>query len=393
MCLKSMMIKLIISLAVIATICSMIAGIEGYPENTNSKVLKLVHVIFRHGIRTPADTYPKDPYINNTWFPIGWGQVTAEGKQKLYQHGVYLRNRYDKLLGYYYTPDIYFVQTTDADRTKVTAQCINAGLWPPRRSQAVANLYWQPIPTYNEPLDTDNLLLVRRPCPQYHLELEKVVNSPEVQEKLRGYQNLMTQLTYYTGTEIKTFEDIQDIYTTFMSEEAAGVKLPDWSRYFYPHQMLEPSIYSFTLNAYNEKLNRLKGGVLLKKLINDWISVIDGTLKPQDRKAFLYIGHDSTVVNILSALKIWDPQIPGFAINTIFEFSYDKNLRTYGVEVFLRNSTNPTAEPHHLRIPNCDYFCPLDKLISLTKSVIPVNWEEECKTDVEGYTVPPLRGP
>ncbi|KAK4878734.1 hypothetical protein RN001_011240 [Aquatica leii] len=359
----------------------------------NNRVLKLVHMIFRHGIRTPADTYPNDPYINNTWFPIGWGQVTNEGKQKLYQHGVFLRNRYDHFLGHYYTPDLYYVQCTEAERTQVTAQCINAGLWPPHRSQQVANLYWQPIPTHAEPLNSDSLLLVRRPCPQYHIELEKVLKSPEVQQKLQRERELFDQVARYTGSKIESFEDAQDVYTTLMSEEAAGVKLPEWTRYFYPHRLYEPSTFSFMLNAYNDQMNRLKGGVLLKKLIEDWKAVETGTIKPKDRRAFLYVGHDSTVVNILSTLKIWDAQIPGFAINALFEFSYDRDLREYGVEIFLRNNTDPFAEPHRLRIPNCDFFCPLRRLISLTKAVIPEDWEEECKTDDEGFTLPPLRGP
>ena len=30
----------------------------------------------RHGVRTPADTYPTDPHINDTLYPVGWGQLT-----------------------------------------------------------------------------------------------------------------------------------------------------------------------------------------------------------------------------------------------------------------------------------------------------------------------------
>lgn len=32
--------------------------------------------LFRHGPRTPADTYPNDPYINETFEPYGWGHIT-----------------------------------------------------------------------------------------------------------------------------------------------------------------------------------------------------------------------------------------------------------------------------------------------------------------------------
>lgn len=30
----------------------------------------------RHGARTPADTYPNDPHVNETFKPYGWGHIT-----------------------------------------------------------------------------------------------------------------------------------------------------------------------------------------------------------------------------------------------------------------------------------------------------------------------------
>lgn len=37
--------------------------------------------IFRHGSRTNTDNnvYPKDPYINEMYYPIGHGQLTNVG--------------------------------------------------------------------------------------------------------------------------------------------------------------------------------------------------------------------------------------------------------------------------------------------------------------------------
>ncbi|KAK4878735.1 hypothetical protein RN001_011241 [Aquatica leii] len=359
----------------------------------SNRELKLVHIIYRHGIRTPADTYPKDIYINNTWYPTGWGQITERGQVNLYKHGMYLRERYDHFLGDQYTPDLFYVQTTDADRTKVTAQCINAGLWPVAKTHGKVHLPIVPIPPHSEPLNTDSLLLVRRPCPQYHLEIDRLFNTSEIKQKLNDQKDLYQKLEEHTGKKIGNFEDVQDIFTTLMSEETVGVELPAWTKEFYPEKMYEPMVFSYVLNAYNDKLNRLKGGVLLKKMIDDWKNVAAGTISPKGRKAFLYIGHDSTIVNILSTVKVWEPQIPGFAINTFFELSYDKDQNKYGVEIFLRNSTDPDFKPHKLKIPNCDFFCPLDKLIELTKPVVPVNWDAECLTDDENYTVPPLKGP
>lgn len=60
----------------------------------------------RHGARVPADTYPNDPYINETFYPYGWGHLTNNGKSVLYQTGEFLRERYDDFLGEYYRPDV-----------------------------------------------------------------------------------------------------------------------------------------------------------------------------------------------------------------------------------------------------------------------------------------------
>lgn len=96
--------------------------------------------------------------------------------------------------------------------------------------------------------------------------------------------------------------------------------------------MLEPTIFSYILNSYTQKLQRLKGGVLLKKLINDWKSKEENSIK---QKAFLYGGHDSTIVNILRALNVWDPQLPGYGITILFEFSRDVVTGHYGLQVSL----------------------------------------------------------
>lgn len=45
-------------------------------SNDQPDSLKIVHIIFRHGQRTPADTYPLDPHVKNKFEPYGWGQLT-----------------------------------------------------------------------------------------------------------------------------------------------------------------------------------------------------------------------------------------------------------------------------------------------------------------------------
>ncbi|CAG9770170.1 unnamed protein product [Ceutorhynchus assimilis] len=371
------------------TVLVIIGIVMGVTLTNGDKDLKMVHIVMRHGIRTPADTYPNDPYINETFYPTGWGQLTNEGKIQLYEVGKFLRERYHKFLGDHYWPDEFFTQSTDVDRTKASMQLINSGLWPPKSIQVWGPLNWQPVPVHAEPLSQDSLLLVRLPCANYHKERSKVLATEEIQNKLKEYQDLFEGLTKHTGRTVKDFDDVQDVFSTLKAEQGFNLTLPAWTKEYYPDKMYEPVVFSFILNAYNDEMNRLKGGVLLKKILNDWQSKINGTISPKTRKAFLYGGHDSTIVNFMRSLKVWDPQLPDYAITILLELSQDQ-AGTYGVEVFLRNST--AVPPFKLTIPGCDSFCPLTKLTELTKSVIPTDWEAECGNDGD-YVVPEPGGP
>ncbi|KAK9876227.1 hypothetical protein WA026_012528 [Henosepilachna vigintioctopunctata] len=360
-------------------------------ESQGNKQLELLHVIMRHGARTPASTYPNDPYINNTFYPIGWGQLTNVGKIQLYETGKFLRKRYNAFLGDRYTPDLFYTQSTDVDRTKASMQLVNAGMWPPKGDQIWGPLDWQPIPIHSEPLKDDMLLLVRKPCPQYSLEQIRSKDSPEVKEKLEKFRPTFDAVSKLTGQSMKDFADAEDVYSTLLAEKNFNLTLPDWTKDYFPEKLEEPTVFFYVFNSYTEKMKRLKGGVLLKKLIGDWKAKADGQLSPKERKAFLYGGHDSTIANLLSTLKIWDPQIPGYAITVLLEMSRDKASGELGIEIFLRNTTN--LPPHLLTIPGCKSFCPLTKLIELTASVTPENWEEECKSDDSNFTPPPPGAP
>ncbi|XP_057663613.1 prostatic acid phosphatase-like isoform X1 [Diorhabda carinulata] len=376
--------------ALAAVVVFLVVGIKAIQINLNdtNRRLEMVHIIMRHGERTPASTYPNDPHKDNNLYPIGWGQLTNKGKLTLYEIGKYYRERYGKFVGDIYSPDEYYTQSTDVDRAKASMQLVNAGFWPPKGDQVWGPLNWQPIPIHTEPLEQDSLLLVRKPCPKYHKEKEKVKKSKEVQDLLKQYEELFKELTDITGQEVHDFEDVQDIYTTLQAEEKFGLNLPNWTHNYYPSKMHFPTVRSFVLKAFNDDMNRLIGGVLLKKLMEDWTTKIEGK---NNFKAFLYGGHDQTVVNLLSTLKIWDEQLPDYAITVLFELYKDTSTDEYGVEIYLRNSTQ--VPPFKLVVPGCTSFCPVPKLKQLTKNVIPDNWEEECQIDDKNYVVPSLGGP
>lgn len=166
------------------------------------------------------------------------------------------------------------------------------------------------------------------------------------------------------------------------------MELPEWTKKYYPKKLQTITEESYVYNAYNDELKRLKGGVFLKKSIDDWEQKVAEKLKT---KIFLYAGHDSTVTNILSAFNVWDPQFPDYGITALFELSQNIKSGEYGVEIFLRNTTS--VEPYSLIIPGCSKFCLLKDLKVLLKNSIPTDRTTECKPDAEGFTEPPLGGP
>jgi prostatic aicd phosphatase len=145
---------------------------------------------------------------------------------------------------------------------------------------------------------------------------------------------------------------------------------------------------SYVYNAYNDELKRLKGGVFVKKAINDWDKKVEEKLKT---KIFVYAGHDSTVTNILSAFDVWQQQFPDYGITTMLELSKHKISGEYGVEIYLRNSTK--SDPYPLTIPGCMQFCPLKEVKKLLKKNIPEDWEKECEAKTDGFTEPTIGGP
>ncbi|KAJ6643108.1 Testicular acid phosphatase like, partial [Pseudolycoriella hygida] len=193
------------------------AGKQKFEKKKNEKLRRFrVTVVFRHGHRTPADTYPNDPHKNETFYPYGWGHLTNDGKKYMYEAGIWLNQRYGKFLGNFYTPDAVWAQTTDVTRAQMSMAVVLAGLFPPRDTAMEWNrrLNWQPIPIHSEPLEKDSLLLVRNPCPRYYEALKEVFETPVMREMQRENVELYRQLTSHTGMPIKTPDDIQSLYST-----------------------------------------------------------------------------------------------------------------------------------------------------------------------------------
>ncbi|KAH8360552.1 hypothetical protein KR200_008791 [Drosophila serrata] len=351
-----------------------------HKSSESNSTLRLVHVLFRHGPRTPVNTYPKDPYINETYEPYGWGALTNGAKVELYKIGKQLRQRYKDFLDPYYQPDMIRAQSSESPRTLMSMQMVLAGLFPPENTPMEWNLMlnWQPIPIVMEPEETDVRIRMKAPCPRYEEAVSEVMNLPEVKQLHAENSQLLQELTNHTGLNVTYAHDVTNIFISLLSEQTYGLDLPPWTKDYFPAKMLPLAGKSYVYDAYTPELRRMKGGFFVELLLKQIQAKISGKLEPKNRKMFLSCGHDWTITNVLSALDVWSAQMPRFSALIAFELHQKSENGEYSLEIYFQN--DPEEEPQQLQIPGCDKQCPIEKLQKLIKDILPnAPYEELCR--------------
>lgn len=234
-------------------------------------------------------------------------------------------------------------------------------------------------------------MLVRTPCPRYYEAVEEILTFPEVKAIIDENQQLFDELTKYTGMQIKTPDDIQSLYSTLRAETEYGLKLPAWTKEYYPDKLTNLTDLSYIFNIYTNELKQLKAGPFVQKITTEFQNKINGTLKSKDLQISLYTGHDSSITNVLSAFDVWELQFPTYGIMALFELVRDKKSGDVGVQMYLRNSATSGAVP--LIIPDCGHFCPIEKFVEIAYKVIPDDRANACKPKNKDYVTPPPSGP
>jgi len=344
--------------------------------------LKLVHMLYRHGDRTPTETYPNDPYKDVSSWPVSWGQLTNEGKQRHFALGQYVREKYTGFLSDTYSPDEIVVRSTDIDRTLMSAQSHLAGLYPPRGNQTWnQDLKWQPIPVHTIPIAEDLLLSTESSCPYHDQLFSQLEQSKEIMDIIADNKELFEYLSVKSGNNITTILNLEYLYNPLFIESSCNMPLPNWTTGYFPDQMKELSDFSFSMQAYTTEMQRLRGGPLVKEVVSHLQDFVQGKLKPSERKVFMYSGHDTTVAVFLSALKIFNNIQPPYCALVMVELHQAPDTSEYYVQILYKNVTevhSSAFEPYLLTVPGCTPLCPLDRFVQLTQSVISEDVKKEC---------------
>ncbi|XP_060531198.1 venom acid phosphatase Acph-1-like [Cylas formicarius] len=337
-----------------------------FGESLDTVVLS--HVLFRHGNRTPdsiQELYPNDPYLNETYYPYGLGQLTNAGKLKEFNIGVSLRKRYESFLGDTYLHETVEAISTDYNRTKASLQLALAGLFPPKAEQVWNNdLPWQPVPYNFLPRAQDNVLLGVL-CPNYLRQYERVVNSAEMKKKLKKHKQTLNYISKHSGLNVTRFQDIYNLYFGLSTEEEYGLVLPAWTRKVWPDAVVNLAIEEYYVSMATDELIELASGYFLRKVLEDTLVKIYGNAN--SKKIYLYSAHENNVAQLLMLLDVFTPHIPNYGAYVIMEVH--KINGVFGFKIFYENYTG--NGPRLLRIPSCGDFCPFERFIQLYRKYIP----------------------
>ncbi|XP_044764550.1 prostatic acid phosphatase-like [Coccinella septempunctata] len=330
--------------------------------------LVAVTVLYRHGHRSILDPYPTDPYRNESFWPVPFGELTNIGKNQHYALGKWLRQRYTSFLSRKYMAKEIHIRSSNYDRCLMSAASNLAGLYPPEGDQIWNQaLNWQPIPIHSRPKAMDGMLALEKPCPEYQRLQKEQLNSNYHQKIIAANSKLYVYLSEKTGMKIKDFIGANDIYDTLLVENQSNYTLPEWTQSVFPEKLRQQAVIRFEFDTHTPQLAKFGVGQVFDRILTQFDSRVKNLTFP---KFQMLSAHDTNVFNVLNSLGIPNLEMVPYTGMVIFELrrnSYGK----YYVDFLYKKSDRAEL----LTIKGCETDCDYDRFKAILKPLSSI-WRE-----------------
>ncbi|CAG9864599.1 unnamed protein product [Phyllotreta striolata] len=336
----------------------------------SDELIALIHV-FRHGQRSPANSYKSDPYKNH-WENLGPNQLTIEGRRQMYKLGQDTRTRYSDFIPKNYSVNIINIQSTDTDRTQMSAQCYLYGLFPASGDAVwLKNVDWQPISVH--PVDNSIIYNDNTNCPTFAYLYSFVITNPRYSRVNQQYKAMYKYISDNTGESVSDMASAYSIHDILTTESQAGLELPEWTKKYFPEPLGTAAGYLLQSLTFTLDLKGLYIGPFLNTIVNYFDAMnVNGTSSP---KIQAYSIHESNLGSILNVFGCFDPpHVPEFTSSIWIELK--KNSTMDYVNVWYKNGANLTK----LSVNGCDLNCPYAQFKQNIRDYIidSDKWSEYC---------------
>lgn len=369
--------------------------------------LKQVHVITRHGARTPL---AKDA---DTLLEEGGSTLTPLGQKQLYDLGAWLRQTYNQnaFLEYYDSSEIR-LESSNLDRTLTSANSLSLGLFP---LHAQAGLHgtelftsllpeMPSLPVYSRQEQNDVFLRTYRNCPKFIENLRELYESTQWVTMEQNNQSILRKLATIFPDEVDQNQEgvdasvaLQDIWSFYDRIHVARTECETNTMAYACVSLEDATLKNAMSDAEFQELETLMGQTeQMKYGISTAGNLLGSNLLWQilgrtrdDGKFFLYSSHGPTVLGLLSTIQEWsvDERFVEYGSAVIVEIYEDPATLKSTIRFLYKTATSTVARYLPINHVDCKEthgeddvpHCSLTKFVLWTNNNTLLTEEDWCE--------------
>ncbi|KAL0830089.1 hypothetical protein ABMA28_003546 [Loxostege sticticalis] len=362
----------------LACVVLLAVAVAGAPADLlDGTELVLTFLVHRHGDRTPIEStlsLSNDPEkLVELSEPYGYGQLTNVGKNRGYQLGQSLRQRYNDFIAPRYNRSEIYIRSTDSTRAKMTVLAALAAIYPPQENSWSQDIAWTPVPyTTLPPLYDFNLASSN--CPVYTAaSAELSASNTPIDAKYDDVLELITKVTGYDV--VSTPGSLYMLHDVWTSQISLGLPVDPEIQAAWPEVEAAAGAAADIVMG-NKNYIALQAGVFLNefyKAANDRISGANSQV------VRIYSAHDFNVFSLEAVTKIVNKQgVPKYASAYALELRRVVATGKYVVApVYL---PSPGEDFINLEVEGCGAVCDFDQFVEITSenALDEDTWKTKC---------------